>query len=66
MEVRIHPGNNIRTFEGIKSVAGLLHALRLRAEEVLVIDLEKHTLLTVDEPLFPEQRLEIRRVISGG
>ena len=49
-----------------KDVGGLLNKLGLREGEVLVIDLSSSSLLTHDERLSEGQRIELRRVVSGG
>ena len=50
----------------VKDVRELLRKLGLGEGEVLVIDVTSSSLLTPDEGLSEGQRLELRRVVSGG
>lgn len=50
----------------VKDVRELLRKLGLWEGEVLVIDTASSSLLTPDEGLSEGQRLELRRVVSGG
>ncbi len=65
MKVRITPEG--REFEmSAKNVKELIGQLDLNEEEVIIIDLDKQSLLTPDVRLHPDQKIEIRRIISGG
>lgn len=50
--------------DGPRTVSALLNRLEVVSEAVLVI--RDATLLTRDEPLGPDDELEIRPVLSGG
>jgi len=65
MKVRITPEG--REFEmSATNVKELIGQLDLNEEEVIIIDLDKQSLLTPDVRLHPDQKIEIRRIISGG
>jgi len=51
---------------GVKNVRELIKRLGLKEEEVLVVETDSKKLLTPDEKISPEWRVEIRKVISGG
>ncbi len=50
----------------VKNVRELIKRLGLKEEEVLVVETDSKKLLTPDEKISPEWRIEIRKVISGG
>jgi len=66
MEILIRPENRKLKIEGITNIKDLLKKLNLREEEVLIIDLEGDRLLTIDDKLKLDQKIEVRKVISGG
>ena len=66
MEVIIKPENREISIEGIKTVEELLEKLKYRKEEVLVIDLNSGKLLPAWEKISGSEKIEIRKVISGG
>ena len=64
MEVKLRNPDRIVQVDGPATVAGLLEALDIVPESVLVI--RDGTLLTRDEDLGVADRVEIRPVLSGG
>lgn len=66
MEIFIKPDQKAIQVDGVKTVRELIKKLGFREEEILVIETNSKRLLTPDEKLSPEWRIEIRKVISGG
>lgn len=66
MEIFIKPDQKSIQVDGVKTVRELIKKLGFREEEILVIETNSKRLLTPDEKLSPEWRIEIRKVISGG
>jgi len=66
MEIFIKPDQKFIKVEGVKNVRELIKRLGLKEEEVLVVETDSKKLLTPDEKISPEWRVEIRKVISGG
>ena len=66
MEIFIQPDQKFIQLDGVKTVRELIKKLGFREEEILVIETDSKRLLTPDEKLSPECRIEIRKVISGG
>lgn len=66
MEIFIKPDQKFIKVEGVKTVRELIKRLGLKEEEVLVVETDSKKLLTPDEKISPEWRVEIRKVISGG
>ena len=66
MEIFIKPDQKFIKVDGVKTVRELIKRLGFREEDVLVVETDSKKLLTPDEKLSPEWRIEIRKVISGG
>ncbi len=66
MEIIIKPENREVSLERAKTVAELLEKLKYKKEEVLVIDINSGKLLPAWEKLSGSEKIEIRKVISGG
>jgi len=66
MEIFIKPNQKFIKVERVKTVRELIKKLGFREEEVLVVETDSKKLLTPDEKISPEWRIEIRKVISGG
>lgn len=66
MEVLIRPDNIDLKLDNIKNVKELIKKFGFQEEEVLVIDRDGKRLLTIDENLNQNQKIEIRKVVSGG
>ncbi|HIE05372.1 MAG TPA: hypothetical protein EYP58_01080 [bacterium (Candidatus Stahlbacteria)] len=66
MEVTIKPDNKKLSIGAVKDVKELIKQIGYGEEEVLIIDPEEWRLLSIDERLRPDQKIEIRKVISGG
>jgi sulfur carrier protein len=64
MKVKLRNPDRTVDVEGPQTVVDLLRHLEIVPESVLVI--RDATLLTRDEPLRPEDELEVRPVLSGG
>jgi len=66
MEIFIKPDQKFIKVGRVKNVRELIKRLGLKEEEVLVVETDSKKLLTPDEKISPEWRVEIRKVISGG
>ena len=64
MEIFIQPDQKFIQLDGVKTVRELIKKLGFMEEDVLVIETDSKRLLTPDEKLSPECRIEIRKVIS--
>ncbi|MBA3630623.1 MAG: MoaD/ThiS family protein [Actinobacteria bacterium] len=64
MKVKLRNPDRVVEVDGPRTVSALLNRLEVVSEAVLVI--RDATLLTRDEPLGPDDELEVRPVLSGG